>query len=187
MWQFMFDALTVWNTGLAGLMFAGVVMHSLFGEAIFTIREKTEGLPYNLSIGSRYGDTFLILGCLIGMYILQQKGIEAFPWWLKYDGVHVVVLALTIPVVAKCTNLPGDWRYVPRRWGDIYHNVFILPLLFYLVVVLGQVIAFVGDWQQRGGAALLVFAWVLCVLSDARNNRFDQRSRLDAWAKKLPE
>ncbi len=156
---------------------AAFVLVILCVGVLHPMREANEGFPYNISYASEVGDICLITIVLIGLTVLQQRGLPTITlqngasadwgnfarWW----GWLSLALAILWPTCIRVLQGKGTWT-------DFYHNIFIVPLLFFLLGVAGPLIWFVGSGQEFIWACLLLYAWAGLLLYDNFTGRLQQ-------------
>jgi len=63
----------------------------------------------------------------------------------------------------------------PVHWGDIYHHLFVAPLIFYLAITLLPVILINGTKIEKFCVVCLALVWVTLVVFDLKHERMNQR------------
>ncbi len=136
-------------------------------------REFFEGLPYNISWASQFGDLFLVGVIIIGGEILKNTELNArlpantvrsqWIWFficLTFGAMMQLVLVNTRPRAMVI---------------DTYHNVVVISLLFNLLIAAGVVIYKYGNFNQKRQAIFFLAIWLVLLVLDAINGRLDQQ------------
>jgi hypothetical protein len=139
---------------------------------LYILRDRFEGLPYNVAYSSQVGDMFLICVVLIACTILQRGG-EYPPAWMLSTDYHS--LAAVVGVSIGITW----WRIErPPHWGDIYHHLVVAPLFAYLAITLLPVIFKNGTREEVFATLGFALLWARLVVFDAKYKRLNQREWL---------
>jgi len=143
-------------------------------------REHFEGFSYNVSHTARYGDIGLLVVIIIGATILQRNPeLNKFLATKNFQSFCLLVFLIIIFIMLL---LEGNMRVrnVTRQAVDKYHNVFILPLIIYLLIALIPVIYFHGTLVEKGVTEFFIVTWIALLCYDIKDGRLEQRS----WLKK---
>ena len=164
--------LPIWVTALT--------LYSIKLGAIFILRDRYEGLYYQVSYSAQLGDGALIAMVLMAAGILQRGGLFPPSGWF-----HIGALALGAVIgvgwwlidALDGLHLPIDQQVRHEmQWGDVYHHLVIAPLLVYLFVTLLPVIYKNGTSVEKIATVCMILFWVSLCIYDARNGRLDQRN-----------
>lgn len=138
-------------------------------------RKKFEGFPYNISMASAYGDVALIVIVLIAQEILKREGV---PQWMspKYQVITAIAcIAVGVIDHGVAVVTSGSWGEVV----DAYHNLFIVPLIVYSVLVIAfPVILSRGSFLESLVAVLPGLIWAKTFIFDWKEGRLQQRKYL---------
>lgn len=136
---------------------------------LWLIRERFEGLGYNVALSSQLGDVFLIGVILIAVELLQLQTRT-----LLISGAAQMFLV----VVAIIFGLIWWIADRPAQWADWYHHLVVAPLFVFLLVLSALVILWNGDTMRIAVAALLLVGWAGLVVYDFETGRIDQQAWL---------
>ncbi len=139
-------------------------------------RKKLEGVAYNVSFASNIGDLALCAMFGIGILVLQHQNVLP-PMWLRGTPVQLGVLVIVAAVMGVATYLE-DLKS-PKQWMDIYHNVVVVPVFLYLVILLGSVIWVDGTKTQVLAAVACCAVWVILLAVDILDGRLNQRKWIE--------
>lgn len=161
------DTHNVWQ-----MLGAYIVLELLLIESGYEIRELSEGVPYNLSRGSKYGDRALIICLLLGISILQRSG-AVLPHYVNniYNQVGTVGFAILVGIAWQMHDVSA--RAV-NTVTDAAHNLIVVPIFVFLFLVMAPVFVYCGTPKECGMALLLVIFWAVMVCWDAKLGRLDQ-------------
>ncbi len=154
------------------------ILFTITLAAILVGRDILEGLPYNVAYSAVIGDAGLMICVLIAATILQREGDYIYiPHWLQDWFIHILILIVSIELgIFICVSS------IKSRSGqvmDIYHDVVIGPLIFYLAVTLLPIIFINGTKVEIAALLCFVFLWIGLVGFDIKYERMNQR----AWLK----
>lgn len=140
-------------------------------DLLFLGRQFFEGFPYNISWSSQYGDRMLIGCVLLGVYVLQKNGL---PPTLAGNYQHVCLfLGVVSGVCLQLFVLKRDhWQFGTNM--DTYHNLVIVSLLVYFLLLLVPVIIIHGTTRDILSATILSAIWVATFFYDHSSGRLDQ-------------
>lgn len=104
-------------------------------SVLHLIRDKCEGLPYNVSWASQYGDHALITAILIGCTVLQRTQMTE-SWW-NNPIAQMIWMGFSILVggghqVFYLFRAAKGYRNYDTA-ADTYHNIVIIFLFLYLL------------------------------------------------------
>ncbi len=138
---------------------------------LFIIRDWREGLPYNISVASQQGDLALIGVILIGVAILKREAVCAL--WMGEIGFQLILF-----VVSVGFGIIYQWAVViwDGRWGtaaDAYHNLFVAPLLVFMLGVTVPVIL-LGTRSEWNFSIFFLLVWFLTLVYDWFHGRLQQ-------------
>lgn len=135
-------------------------------NVLFILRDKLEGLPYNISVCSQQGDTALIISILIAVERLQ-KGI-ILPNWaqpLAFQFLCLGIAASAGIIDTTVVTIFGDsWH--EQTIADRYHNLFALPLLVFFILA-SLPILLKEQWWEIMITIFLFGVWVSAFLFDS--------------------
>lgn len=180
---YLLNSQPVWIT-FACLYFLGIGLLHL-------IRDRAEGLGYNVAWSSQYGDLAFIIVIAIGCDLLQQKRMSGL-LWEKLDTLDVQFLWLIASV-----SLGTVWQFIygtevrsgKRVWGTIadgYHNRVITSLFCYLLGLLVPLIFACGTSAEKLITIGCFLFWCGCLIYDRRDGRLQQTEWLTARGISLP-
>jgi hypothetical protein len=178
------------------LLFLG--LYIIVVGVLLPIRQFQEGLPYNVSFASEYGDLALILIIMIGAEVLQRTGASGMMGTLQFHVV-VGVIALLVGFVWQCITSSGAQSrdvfvfpagmfnpfYLPGMvleyilnggvtLADSFHNMIGVPVLIYFLTTTILPTFRSATWFEMGSMFSLVMIWTLLVWYDARHGRLQQ-------------
>lgn len=150
----------------ANSLFVGMTLYVLSVGIIFVGRRILEGRFYNVAFSSWVGDAFLIGIILITKGVLTRDSASSYS--LCWHAA-AIVSSLLVGILV-------NWIVPAKQWMDIYHNLVVIPLLFYLVVfVSSYTILFHGSPMQKVVAAACFIMWFALAVYDWTSGRIDQR------------
>ena len=153
----------------------GSVLYFFAVPFVWAGRKVFEGGAYNVSFASNFGDLALCVMFGIGILVLQQQnGVP--PKWLQGTAMQIALL-FTV-TIAMVTFTVMEHLSSPKQVMDIYHNAIIVPVFFYLTIMLGSVIWTSGMQTQQIFAAFLVLVWAILFIVDIKEGRLNQREWL---------
>ena len=136
-------------------------------------REKLEGLAYNIAWSGKYGDLALITVIAICATIVQRVRVSDswFNSW-RYQMICLVT-GLVIGALVNRSMLPS------LHAMDIYHNMIVVPILFFSLATLVPVLFAYGRIGEKQIAVVLLSVWLGLVIADHVTGRIDQRKWLE--------
>ena len=134
-----------------------------------------EGKAYNIAHSSFPGDLFLIAIVVLGVAVLRRQ-MAPLPFWFGGPTFQVILVVMW---AAVATIVVTKSFLVHQQVMDIYHNVFVTPLLGYLVSMSAGVVLMRGTWDDLVMGLTLFFVWGVLLVDDINNNRLDQRKYLE--------
>ena len=161
--HYVLSGLPIWASAL--------ILYGVTTGVIYVARDFFEGLPYQVAYSAQIGDSALIGAVLIAATILQRG--DPLPLWLSSGSFHL--LAAIVSVSFGITWWALDR---PSHWGDIYHHLFVAPLIFYLGVTLLPVILINGTKVEKLSVLCFALIWVTLVAFDLKHGRMNQRQWL---------
>lgn len=140
---------------------------------LFIIRDWREGLPYNISVASQQGDWALIGIILIGVEIVRRQQNLLAPW---LESWNIQIIWLTVSIIF---GIIYQWVVIAksREWGtvaDAFHNLFIAPLLVFMLGATLPVIFIYGEYYEKVAAIMFGWVWFLTLIFDASQGRLQQ-------------
>ena len=168
-------ALSVLPIWASALVFFGVTM-----GVIYVLRDIFEGLPYQVAYSAQLGDAALAGAVLVAATILQRG--EALPGWLISGNFHVFAALISV-------SFGVTWWLIdrPTQWGDIYHHLFVAPLILYLAITLLPVILFNGTRIEKLCVLCFALLWAALVVFDITHARMNQRQWLQSHGVKFKQ
>jgi len=130
-----------------------------------------EGRSYNISYASAYGDIALILMALIAKEILYQ---HPAPEWLSSHSYQEVTFWICVCIGVACYVTAVKTGHGWGTFMDFYHDIFIVPLLIYMLITAIPLIFTQGTWSDRGYTFLLAGIWIWTFIADAFTGRLRQ-------------
>lgn len=160
-----------WLTGIA--LYLCTVTIGLLGRKIF------EGLAYNVSYSSKYGDAALVMCIVIAARILQRE--PSLPDWLVSRNFHVICAVISVVIGLAV----GGLAIVQTTWAqsqiiDMCHNFLVVPFFLYTLSTMLPVTYWQGTTYEKIVTLACLVTWLALVWYDAHNGRLDQRSWLRA-------
>lgn len=163
--HYVLSGLPIWASSL--------ILYGVTMGVIYVMRDIYEGLPYQVAYSAQFGDAVLVGAVLVAATILQRG--EALPRWLS--GGHFHVFAALISVSFGVTWWSIDR---PTHWGDIYHHLFVAPLILYLAITLLPVILINGTRVEKLCMLCFALLWASLVVFDVTHGRMNQRQWLQS-------
>lgn len=160
---YLLSVLPVW--AIAAILVAMLKM-IVFG------RDTKEGHPYDVARSSYLGEYGLAIAILICVTILQQNGGASIPSWLQNKVFQYLSLYASVAVGALVS-----FYTIPSRSGrlmDIYHDVIVSPVLFFLLFILMPVIRN-GTVMEKMSVLFFIVLWLWTVVFDYTHDRINQR------------
>ena len=141
-----------------------LAMNFLAVDILRRLREKLEGLDYNVSLSSEIGDRCLIAVIGIAATILQSKGSSAWPWWLCGWTLQLTIAAIAFSAVAVEAVQWVRGKVNPAV--DRFHDMVILPGLCFLFLTALPPIFTQGNAVQITFAIVLPLVWAVLLYND---------------------
>jgi hypothetical protein len=163
--HYVLSGLPIWASSL--------ILYGVTMGVLYVVRDIFEGLPYQVAYSAQFGDTVLVGAVLVAATILQRG--EALPWWLSSGCYHVFAALIGVSV-----GVTWWWIDRPTQWGDIYHHLFVAPLILYLVITLLPVILINGTRVEKICALCFALLWARLVVFDVTHARMSQRQWLQS-------
>ena len=170
---------TILSTTPVWALFA--VLFVLTYGAIFVGRHFFEGVPYQVSYSAFIGDAGLLVAVLIAATVLQHESVTILPEVARLH-VGVALFAFIICSMISFASLKSR----NGKLMDIYHDVFIAPVVVYLGFTLLPVIYQSGNQLEKGSTSFAIALWLACVYLDAKFDRMNQRRLLERMGLKFP-
>ncbi|MEK7109526.1 MAG: hypothetical protein AAB919_03825 [Patescibacteria group bacterium] len=139
------------------------------------MRDKLEGLGYQVSYSAKYGDALLIIAVLIAATMLQRDGVHV-PGWLQNGWTQIVILVVCIGIGAVVS-----WATFGERSGqaaDMYHDLVIGPVILFFAIMLVPIIWQNARWHEAFAVIVAAVVWMALVYVDAKYERLNQRQWL---------
>lgn len=146
-------------------IFGPALLYYISIEAVLELRWFFQGLRYNVSLASSWGDVALGAFAFIAVYQIRQGARNGL---LDSGKWHLAVAAFWI-LAGLIMFITGE-----KEVGDVYHNVLVLPLLGYLVVSMAPVLLEMS-WKMRLIEVALLLVWVVLIAYDIKTGRLDQK------------
>jgi hypothetical protein len=163
--HYVLSGLPIWASAL---IFYGVTM-----GVIYVARDIFEGLPYQVAYSVQFGDTALAGAVLIAATILHRG--DPLPWRLSSGYFHILAAIVSVGFGITWWSLDR-----PSHWGDIYHHLFVAPLIFYLAITLLPVILINGTKVEKFSVLCFALLWATLVAFDLKHERMNQRQWLQS-------
>lgn len=145
------------------------ILYFLVVVILLPIRRIFQGVPFNHSFASVYGDTALILAIMVGLEILRKSSAD---WWVYTVEFHMVAL-----IFGMIFGLCWQVRSGTKDAGDVWHNLVSVPLLIYcLTVTVLPTFGRANYWEKAGMSAFFLF-WFFLVLYDLKEGRLTMHHR----------
>jgi len=162
--HYVLSGLPIWTSAL--------ILYGITMGVIYVARDFFEGLPYQVAYSAQIGDAALIGAVLIAATILQRGA--PLPLWLGSSYFHILTAIVSL-------SFGITWWLLdrPSQWGDIYHHLFLAPLIFYLGLTLFPVILINGTKVEKLSVFCFVMLWVALVAFDIKHERMNQRRWLE--------
>jgi hypothetical protein len=158
----------IWLTAL--------VLYAITDCVIHILRDWREGFGYQVAYSAKIGDTGLV-GCVLIAATILKRGDLVLPTWLMSPSIQPLILfACLVLGVVVCVKTLGSRS---GQAGDIYHDVFIVPLILFFAITLLPVIYLGGTTFEQIAAVCLILLWATLVVFDFKACRMNQR----AWLK----
>ncbi|MFA5098899.1 MAG: hypothetical protein WC461_01620 [Candidatus Paceibacterota bacterium] len=149
---------------------AGALYFLVIG-ILFIIRDWQEGLPYNISVASQQGDLALIVAILIGVEILKRQ--QSLPEWMGTNFQFILfAVSVSFGLLYQLVVF-----FLGNKWGtaaDAFHNMFIAPLLLFMLVTTVPVTVLYGVWFEKTCVIFCLLVWLLTLLFDIIDGRLQQ-------------
>lgn len=159
------------------LPLTALVLAFLSVGVLYIGRKRFEGMPYNVALSSEIGDIALV--CAILAAATAHKGrVGSTVYAFDHYSFHLMALAIAVffgPVVQVA--LLAYSRKLETLM-DVYHNVFVVPLLIYLIMVTLPLVLYIGTQLDIAFYVSMCMLWLALLLLDARAGRLDQRAYL---------
>jgi hypothetical protein len=143
--------------------------------AIHLLRDKLEGLGYQVSYSAKFGDAALIAAILIAATILQRGGTH-IPIVLNDAFTQEICLLVCFGLGASISFITFGMRSV--HVADIYHDVVIAPTIAFCAVILLPVVWYNAMLYESLTIAFAIFFWGQMVWIDVKDDRINQRQWL---------
>lgn len=167
-----------WILAVSPVWLLAFVLPLLCVGIIYIGREHYEGFPYNVCYSSSVGD--LALGAIVCIQatIVQQHPLMKQFWLGGFYNTSCFVLAVLLGVVWQTNSLrTSPWN--PKVTAmDTYHNVFVAPLLLFLLASGAPFLFRASTHKQFSWAMVFLAVWLVALAFDAWTDRLDQRKWL---------
>ena len=138
---------------------------------VYVLRDNFEGLPYQVAYSAQFGDAVLVGAALIAATILHRG--EALPCRYSRGYFHVLSALASVAIGVTWWSLDR-----PLYWGDIYHHLFIAPLILYFAITLFPVTLVNGTRLEKATVLCFALTWATLVAFDLTHHRMNQREWL---------
>jgi hypothetical protein len=152
---------------------SSIILYTVTMGVIYVTRDFFEGLPYQVAYSAQFGDAALAGAVLIAATILRRG--NPMPWMFSSGYFHILAALVSMGFGITWWSLDR-----PAHWGDIYHHLFIAPLICYLAITLSPVILINGTKLEKFCAFCLVLVWITLVAFDIKYERMNQRQWLQS-------
>ncbi len=142
---------------------------------LYLMRDKLEGLGYQVSYAAKFGDALLIVAVLIAATILQREGVY-LPEWLQIWWLQLGILLVCVGIGLAVSLLTLGER--SGQAGDIYHDIVIGPALLFFIITLTPVIWYNARWWEKLAAIAAALVWARLVPFYIKHKRMNQRKWL---------
>ena len=159
--------------GMMPIGFAAFVLWFLVVGVLHIGREHYEGLAYNVSRASEYGDSALVGCILIGLEVLKRNGAPDLMNSNMYGWIWCAIAVATAVVWELSVLKQNGWRFVETVM-DTYHNLFVVPVLVYLLGTMVPITFRRGTMGEMILTCLMAALLPVLVISDARQGRLQQ-------------
>lgn len=141
-------------------------------------REIFEGFSYNVSFAAKYADVGLLVCIIIGATILKRGPVLA--GWMSTVNFQIIcgAIVMLICLAMICSEVVMFKNSVSRQLVDIYHNIIIMPLFVYLLLILIPVIYTQGTCTEKAATVIFLLLWVGLMIYDIKDGRLNQREWL---------
>ncbi len=150
---------------------SGLILYGVTMGAIYVARDLFEGLPYQVAYSAQFGDAALAGAVLVAATILQRG--DALPRQSTSGYFHILAALVSVSFGVTWWSLDR-----PRHWGDIYHHLFVAPLILYLAITLLPVILINGTRVEKFWVLCFALLWAALVVFDLKHERMNQRQWL---------
>lgn len=157
----------IWATALVLWLATDGVIHLM--------RDKFEGLGYQVSYSAKFGDALLIIAVLIAATILQRGGVY-LPEWLRPWGMQAAVLGICVAIGLVVSFVTLDER--SGQAADVYHDIVIGPTILFFAITLAPVVWYNGTPAEKFWVLCFALLWAALVVFDIKSERMNQRQWL---------
>lgn len=164
-----------WILASTPIWFTVVILWLCTDGVIHLMRDKFEGLGYQVSYSAKFGDAGLIAAVLIAATILQRTGTYV-PTWLQSGLSQIGILAICIALGLAVSVKTLDAR--SGKTADVYHDVIIAPAILFFAITLMPVVWYNARWYEASFVIIAIVAWGWLVRIDIAGNRLNQRQWL---------
>jgi hypothetical protein len=163
--HYVLSALPIWASSL--------ILYGVTIGVIYLARDFFEGLPYQVAYSAQFGDAVLAAAVLIGATILQRG--DSLPSRFSNGNFHVLAALISV-------SFGLTWWAIdrPQHWGDVYHHLFVAPLILYLAITLLPVILINGKTGEKLWVLCFALLWATLVVFDVTHERMNQRQWLQS-------
>lgn len=159
---------------------SSIILYAATIGVIYILRDFFEGLPYQVAYSAQFGDVALVGAFLIAATILQRN--DPLPWWLSCGYFHVLAALVSVGFGITWWSLDR-----PAHWGDIYHHLFVAPMILYLALTLLPVILINGTKVEKCWVLCFALSWVTLLAFDLKHERINQRQWLQGRGVKFKQ
>ncbi len=148
---------------------------------IHLMREKQEGIGYQVAYSAKIGDLALLGIVFIAITVLKRGVV--LPHWLMNNNLHyaIILTSISLGIIVNSSTLETR----SGKIADIYHDIVIAPMFLYFFIVLFPVIYFGGYKYEKISAISFVLLWASLVVYDILTERMNQREFLKKRGIKL--
>lgn len=159
---------------------SSIILYAVTLGVIYVVRDFFEGLPYQVAYSAQFGDAALAGAVLIAATILQRG--DPLPSRLSCGYFHVLAALVSVGIGITWWSLDR-----PAQWGDIYHHLFVAPLIFYLAITLLPVILINGTKVEKFCVLCFALTWATLLAFDLTHERMNQRQWLQCRGVKFKQ
>ena len=145
---------------------------------IHIIRDRFEGLGYQVAYSAKIGDAGLIICVLIAETILK-RGNLILPGPLTNSAIQFTILVGCFFVCCIISLATLESRN--GQFADVYHDLIVAPFMMFFAFTLLPVIYIGGTTIEKRATFFLVLLWVVFVFYDIKADRMNQRR----WLKRM--
>ena len=156
------------------IWFTALILWFVADGMIHLMRDRLEGLGYQVSYAAKFGDAGIFGAVLIAATILQRSDVYVF--W-QIDGTGQMILFAVCVFIGFLTTMMS-LKKRSGQVGDIYYDVIIGPMILFFAIMLLPVTWYSGRWYELGATGFFIVVWLWFVYTDFRDDRMNQRQWL---------